>query len=120
MKGITTLVDSVILSKVQASWDRLEVFQVKLGVAIECYYTSYGIILTDIWGTVVISNMQFEIRSCIKYWENIYTENIIRDFLKEYHIGNPEQDTLTTPHIRYFGNTCKQHRNNQQETCTAT
>ena len=33
------------------------------------------------------------------------------NFSKEYHVGDPELDTLTLPRLIQFGNTCKQHKN---------
>ena len=38
--------------------------------------------MLSIWGTVKTSNCQFETKSGIKYWENIYKGDLIQYYLK--------------------------------------
>ena len=72
----------VRMGKVQASWEIIEVLQGKVCVSIECWYNYYEIILLAIWGTVVISNLQFGTKSRNKYRENIKKGYLIFDSTK--------------------------------------
>ena len=48
------------------------------------------IVLLYIWGTVVITNLQFKIKIGKKSWK-LFTQGISFDiFSGEYYIGNPE------------------------------